>query len=71
MLKVGRMSREFANGSMATVATRRRENPCPEKREKNDLTPTGLLMEGVYPHNPWSELSECNDSITMSGTYHQ
>jgi uncharacterized protein YifN (PemK superfamily) len=32
---------ESANGSMATVATR---------REKNLLTRTGLLMEGVSTH---------------------
>jgi hypothetical protein len=36
---------------MATVATRREEkNLVQRKNQKNDLTPTGLLMEGDYTH---------------------
>ena len=38
---------------MATVATRREnENNDIPRTEKIDLTPTGLLMEGVYTQNP-------------------
>ena len=37
---------------MATGPTRREEKPCPTKRKRIDLTPTGLLMEGVYTQNP-------------------
>jgi hypothetical protein len=29
------------------VATRQEQNLCPQQRQKNPLTPTGLLMEGV------------------------
>ena len=31
---------------MATVVTRQRGKPCLAKKAQNDLTPTGLLMEG-------------------------
>jgi hypothetical protein len=44
---------ESANGSMATVATRREEKkPVQRKNKRTDLTPTGLLMEGHYTQNP-------------------
>ncbi len=33
---------------MATVATRQNESSSYEKQERIYLTPTGLLMEGVY-----------------------
>jgi hypothetical protein len=34
------------------VATRLgSEKPCPTKRQRITLTPTGLLMEGVYTQN--------------------
>jgi hypothetical protein len=36
---------------MAPVATRRENNDVP-RTAKIDLTPTGLLMEGVYTQNP-------------------
>jgi hypothetical protein len=40
---------ESANGSMATVATRREEkNLVQRKNNRTPLTPTGLLMEGDY-----------------------
>jgi hypothetical protein len=40
---------ESANGSMATVATRREEkNLVQRKNKRTDLTPTGLLMEGDF-----------------------
>jgi hypothetical protein len=42
---------ESADGSMATVATRRENNDVP-RTAKIDLTPTGLLMEGHYTQNP-------------------
>ncbi len=35
---------------MATVATRRESNDVP-RTAQIDLTPTGLLMEGVYTQN--------------------
>ena len=41
---------ESANGSMATVATRQEENLVQRSQRSIDLTPTGLLMEGVYAH---------------------
>ena len=45
---------ESANGSMATVATRREEkNPVQRKNKRTDLTPTGLLMEGHFAQNPY------------------
>jgi hypothetical protein len=37
---------------VATVATRREKNYDPQKPSKTHLTPTGLLMEGVYTQNP-------------------
>ncbi len=37
---------------MATVATRQNESSSYEKQERIYLTPTGLLMEGVYTQNP-------------------
>jgi hypothetical protein len=42
---------ESADGSMATVATRRQKKHVHEK-PRIDLTPTGLLMEGDYTQNP-------------------
>jgi transposase len=42
---------ESADGSMATVATRREKNICLRKSTKNHLTPTGLLMEDHYTQN--------------------
>ena len=39
---------ESADGSMATVATRREKKPAYQKETRIDLTPTGLLMEGHY-----------------------
>jgi hypothetical protein len=42
---------DSADGSMATVATRRKSNDVPQTA-KIDLTPTGLLMEGHYTQNP-------------------
>jgi hypothetical protein len=41
---------ESADGSMATVATRRKNNNVP-RTAKIDLTPTSLLMEGHYTFN--------------------
>jgi hypothetical protein len=32
---------------MATVANSAGEKPCPTKKQRTHLTPTGLLMEGV------------------------
>ena len=43
---------ESANGSMATAATRIGENLVEQKHKRIHLTPTGLLMEGDYTHNP-------------------
>ena len=43
---------ESADGSMATVATRREKNLVSEKERRMHLTPTGLLMEGIYTQNP-------------------
>ena len=40
---------ESADGSMATVATRRKNNNVP-RTARIDLTPTGLLMESHYTH---------------------
>ena len=42
---------ESANGSMATVAIRLEKNLCLREKRRIHLTPTGLLMEGVYTHN--------------------
>jgi len=40
---------ESANGSMATVATRREEKNLVQRKDKRTyLTPAGLLMEGDY-----------------------
>ena len=39
---------ESADGSMATVATRREKNHVPQSQNRIDLTPTGLLMESDY-----------------------
>jgi hypothetical protein len=47
---------ESADGSMATVATRRENNDVP-RTAKIDLTPTGLLMEGDFTHNRGYERS--------------
>jgi len=41
---------ESADGSMATVATRREKTFAHKKQQRIDLTPTGLLMEGDYTH---------------------
>jgi len=38
---------ESADGSMATVATRREKNLVEQEHQRIHLTPTGLLMEGV------------------------
>jgi len=35
------------------------EKPCPKKNRDTDLTPTGLLMEGVYTQNPWRWVDKC------------
>ena len=37
---------------MATVVVTRRRRREQEKPQRTDLTPTGLLMEGDYTHNP-------------------
>jgi hypothetical protein len=37
---------------MATVATRQEKNFAQRKNEITHLTPTGLLMEGLYTQNP-------------------
>ena len=47
-----RIAPRNADGSMATVATRREKNDVPRSKNRIDLTPTGLLMEGVYTKNP-------------------
>jgi hypothetical protein len=39
---------ESADGSMATVATRREENDVSRSPNRINLTPTGLLMEGDF-----------------------
>jgi hypothetical protein len=39
---------ESADGSMATVATRQEKTFASEKEHGIRLTPTGLLMEGLY-----------------------
>src|SRR6266496_451111 len=39
-------SSKSADGRVATVAARAGEKPCPTKKERIHLTPTGLLMEG-------------------------
>jgi hypothetical protein len=39
---------------MATAATRQEENLVQRKSKRADLTPTGLLMEGLYTNNPGS-----------------
>src|SRR5580765_7381521 len=49
---------ESADGSMATVATRREKNFCQRNKSRTQyeptipLTPTGLLMEGDFTQNP-------------------
>ena len=52
---------ESADGSMATVATRQEEkNLVQRKNKRTDLTPTGLLMEGVYTNyeSSWFKVTE-------------
>jgi len=39
---------ESADGSMATVATRREKKRAYQKHTRITLTPTGLLMEGDF-----------------------
>src|SRR6266849_1596588 len=39
---------ESADGRVATVATRREKKLVQRKDKRTHLTPTGLLMEGVY-----------------------
>src|ERR1039458_4662193 len=41
-------STKSADGRVATVAARRREKLVQRKNKRTHLTPTGLLMEGVY-----------------------
>jgi len=49
---------ESANGSMATAAAIGQENNLVEQNEKRiDLTPAGLLMEGV--HGPPVDRGHC------------
>ena len=44
---------------MATVAnSAERKEHAPQKEKRIDLTPTGLLMEGLYTKNPWGSLRE-------------
>ncbi len=45
---------------MATVANSAGEKTCSTKKEKNHLTPTGLLMEGDCTQNP-SRLRSMSD----------
>jgi hypothetical protein len=42
-------------------ATWLEKKPCPTKKKRTPLTPTGLLMEGHYTFSTWSL------SVTMSG----
>jgi len=49
-------STKSADGRVATVATRRRKNLVQRKKKKTPLTPTGLLMEGVYTQNPLAKV---------------
>jgi len=46
-----------ADGRVATAATRRERENLVQRKTKNPLTPTGLLMEGDYTHN---RVNECN-----------
>jgi len=48
---------------MATMATRR-EKILSSKNNQIYLTPTGLLMEGVYTQNPSPQVNECNGDVT-------
>jgi len=43
---------ESADGSMATVATRREKNDVPRRGNRINLTPTGLLMEELALKTP-------------------
>jgi len=42
---------ESADGSMATVAAGEKKKRVQQNETKIHLTPTGLLMEGVYTNN--------------------
>jgi hypothetical protein len=44
---------------MATAAIRREKNIVRPNHQRTYLTPTGLLMEGVYTQNPRSEVNKC------------
>jgi hypothetical protein len=48
---------------VATVATRREKKRVPRNNKRIHLTPTGLLMEGVYTQN--------HSVMNVIGTYHQ
>jgi hypothetical protein len=48
-------SSKSADGRLATVATRPEKNLIQPKDKGTHLTPTGLLMEGVYTNNPVNE----------------
>jgi hypothetical protein len=54
---------ESADGSMATVSTRREKKRAPQKETRIDLTPTGLLMEGDFAQNLTSA-----DAFCVNGT---
>ena len=43
-------SLKSADGRVATVVTRRGEEPCLTKNKRIHLAPTGLLMEGDFAH---------------------
>jgi len=61
---------ESADGSMATVATRRENNNVSRSHNKIDLTPTGLLMEGVYTSLRFLfakiGVNECNGDLSTA-----
>src|SRR5580692_7118618 len=65
---------ESADGSMATVATRREKNFSLRKRKEThyepriSLTPTGLLMEGHFTQNPYRGDFERNRDVSITNT---
>jgi len=49
------------------VATRREKNLVQQGKTKRiDLTPTGLLMEGLYAQNPRRRVNECYHDLTST-----
>jgi len=42
----------------------RENNDVSRSKKRIDLTPTGLLMEGVYTQNPLAGVNECNRDVS-------